>query len=1188
LIFVRTRASRRRMGDRKLLYSFEEYVLDSNRRELRRGTDFIPLQPQVFDLLEYLIRNRDHVVSREDLIADIWGGRIVSESALSTRINAARTAIGDNGDKQRLIRTLPRKGLRFVGAVREERKSVEETATAPAVQETRSLEPTTRPRDKAAPAERRQLTVASCELLLGAGAARMDPEDLREIVQGYQGCVAETARRYNGFVAHSVGNTGLIYFGYSQAHEYDAERAVRAGLELIAVVTALKSPVSPRARVGIASGLVVIGDLIGSGEAEEPGILGETPNLAARLQGLAAPNTVVVAESTRRLVGNLFQLENLGAKDLTGIGERVRAFAVLGSSSVESRFEALHPGQTPLVGREEELELLLRRWSRAKAGEGRVVLLSGEPGIGKSRLSAALEERLRGQPHTQLRYFCSPHHQDSALYPVIGPLQRAAGFSREDTPAVRLDKLVTLLGTPASEEEIALIADLLAVPLGARYRPVDISPQRKRELTLRALHRQLDMLMRRQPALMIFEDLHWVDPTSRELLDHIIERIEQLPILLIATYRPEFEAPWVGLPQVAVMTLNRLGRGEGAALVRCLLSDVTALPTETIDEILDRTDGVPLFVEELTKALIEAGPSQRLDALSNTPVASHTVPATLHASLLSRLDRLGASSKQVAQIGAAIGREFSYELLAAVAGLSPPVLDDALRRLVAAGLVFQRGLPPMCVYLFKHALVQDTAYSTLLRGPRQALHAKIAVALEEQVPKTGETRPEIVAHHLTEAGLYEKATSYWHRAGEQSVAKSAVLEAVGHVRKGLTLVPKLSDSAERDRNALNLQVTLGTALMAAKGFAHPEVIDAFSRARKLIMSTGNDGTELEFSILWGQWMTAFVGGDAHTALKQAEELLSIAESRAESALLTVAHRLLGSALVQNGAYQTGLSHLQRAATLFDPAVHRAHAFQFAQDIGVSVFSHLAWALWHQGYPDEAKKRAEEAIRHAKEGPAHAPNLAFAHWYASYIMLLSRRITEAEYLADVVVDIATKHRMPLWLEWGLILQGSAVAHHGHGGICAERIRNGTEAALATGAGYLEPFHLGLLAEALAAIGDIEEGLAVIDRAMARADASGQKGNYAELHRLRGDLLRRLPEPNLKECETSFRSALAIARQQGARGFELRAALSLAQFLRDQGEHYKAREVLAPSYGSFTEGFDTADLKEAKALLDALAL
>jgi predicted ATPase len=474
-----------------------------------------------------------------------------------------------------------------------------------------------------------------------------------------------------------------------------------------------------------------------------------------------------------------------------------------------------------------------------------------------------------------------------------------------------------------------------------------------------------------------------------------------------------------------------------------------------------------------------------------------------------------------------------------------------------------------------------------LRGPRRALHAKIAEALEARFRTTGDIRPEILAHHFTEAGLYDKAISYWYRAGQDSVAKSAALEAVGQLRRGLALIPILPNTSERDRRELDLQVALGTALMAARGYAHPEVVAAFSRGRELIVSTGNTATELEFSVLWGLWMTAFVGGDANRALVQAKELLPIAESKAESTLLVVAHRLLGSALVQNGDFHAGLTHLQRAASLFDPAVHRGHAFQFAQGIGVSVFSHLAWALWHGGYPDQAEIRANQAIALAKEEPVHAHNLAFAHWYASYIMLLSLRIAAAKSLADAVVEIATKHRMPLWLGWGLILQGSTMAQQGDGLAAAELISRGTEAALGTGAGYLEPFHLGLLAEAFATAGEFEKGLATVSRAITRANESGQKGNYAELHRLQGELLRCLPEPNMMECETSFRSAVAIAHEQGARGYELRAALSLGRFFYDHGKSDNARKILTPVYDHFCEGLDTLDLQETKSLLDALA-
>jgi class 3 adenylate cyclase len=540
-----------------------------------------------------------------------------------------------------------------------------------------------------AEAERRQLTVMFCDLVGSTPlSTRFDPEDLREIVGAYHRCVADTVGRFGGFVAKYMGDGVLIYFGYPEAHEDDAERAARAGLAVIDAVGRLATPEPLNVRLGIATGLAVVGDLIGAGAAQERGVVGETPNLAARLQALARPGTLVVADSTRRQIGTLFEIEDLGPQPLAGFAEPQRAWRVVGESGVVSRFEALRSGTTPLVGRDEELDLLLRRWQQAKSGQGRVVLVSGEPGIGKSRLTAALSAHIESEPHTRLRYFCSPHDQDSALYPFIGQLERAAGFARDDTNAAKLDKLEALLGDGAEPGDISLIAEMLSLSGGGHFPPLDLSPQRKKERTLAALLRQLQALARRQPVLMIFEDLHWIDPTSTEVLDLTVESIAELPVLLVATYRPEFQPPWVGGSQVTVITLNRLGRNEGATLVHRLAGNLGALPPDVVDEIVERTDGVPLFVEELTKAVVEAGADRGYGSISAVPPSSLAVPATLHASLLGRLDRLGPAAKNVAQAGAAIGRDFSHELLAAAVPLAEPELQEALRRLVEAGLVF--------------------------------------------------------------------------------------------------------------------------------------------------------------------------------------------------------------------------------------------------------------------------------------------------------------------------------------------------------------------------------------------------------------------------------------------------------------------------------------------------------------------
>src|SRR6516164_4899295 len=621
------------------------------------------------------------------------------------------------------------------------------------------------PDQVASTAERRQLTVMFCDLVGSTAlSARLDPEDLRDVIGAYHTAVAEVICRFDGFVAKYMGDGVLAYFGYPQAHEDDAERAVRAGLAMVEAVRRLQTPAPLQMRAGLATGLAVVGDLIGSGAAKERSVVGEAPNLAARLQAFAEPDTIVIADSTRQLVGSLFEYQSLGEVEVKGLPAPVLAFRVLGEGRVGSRFEALRSGETPLVGREEELQLLRRRWEQAKSGAGCVVLISAEPGIGKSRLTEAFRESIEAKPHTRLRYFCSPHHQDSALFPFIGQLERAADFESNDTPAARIDKLETLVAASESAEgDVQLLAELLAVPSDNRYPTLDLTPQRKKERTFEALLRRLAGFSRRQPVLMIVEDLHWADPSSRELLDLVVEQIERLRVLLIATFRPEFQAPWADRPHVTTVPLRRLGCDESGRLIRGLIGGTADLSGRVMDEIVERTDGVPLFLEELTKAVLENA------AIGTIPPASVRVPATLQASLMARLDRLGPIAKEIAQVGAAIGRDFSYELLAAAAPRSTADLEAGLARLVDAGLVFQRGSPPEATFLFKHALVRDTAYSMLLRGQRQALHARIAQALETHSPELTDTQPELLAQHYEAAGLAEQSAAYWGKAGHRSV-----------------------------------------------------------------------------------------------------------------------------------------------------------------------------------------------------------------------------------------------------------------------------------------------------------------------------------------------------------------------------------------------------------------------------------
>jgi hypothetical protein len=746
-----------------------------------------------------------------------------------------------------------------------------------------------------------------------------------------------------------MGDGVLIYFGYPQAHEDDAERAVRAGLELVTAVDQMKTHAPLQTRVGIATGLVVVGDLIGSGASQEQAIVGETPNLAARLQGIADPNGVVIAESTRKLVGNLFELGDLGARDLKGIAGSVRAWAALRRSSVESRFDALHgSGLTELVGREEELELLLRRWSKAKSGEGQVVLLSGEPGIGKSRLTAALLERLAAEPHIRLRYFCSPQRTDSAFFPIISQMERAAGFAQDDIVQAKLDKLDALMAqSHTPRQDVALFADLLSLPNDGRYPTLDQTPQQHRQKTLDALHAQVETFARKNPVLMIFEDAHWADPTSLETFGRAVDRIANLPMLLLITFRLEFEPPWIGQSHVTTLTLNRLTRHEVDAMIDRIAAN-KLLPARIRQDIIERTDGIPLFVEEMTKAVLEAeSPSAAERTVAAIPSPAVAVPATLQASLMARLDRLGRA-KEVAQVGAALGREFSHAMLAAVIRKPEAELQPALERIVAAGLLSRQGVPPQVTYLFKHALVQDAAYGTLLREPRRALHARIAETLETSFADIAENQPEILARHCADAGLIEKAAGLWGKAGQRSSARSALLEAVEQLMRALAQIATLRATPASRREEIKLQVTLINPLMHLKGYSAPETTAAVERARRLIEQAQAIGEPPEdplllFSVLYGFWSLNFMAANTFAARGYAVQFLGLADKQAATAPLLLGHRIMGHCLLAMGEPVEARRHYDQAIALYDPAEHGALATRFGQDVGVSVLSFRSMA-----------------------------------------------------------------------------------------------------------------------------------------------------------------------------------------------------------------------------------------------------
>jgi class 3 adenylate cyclase/tetratricopeptide (TPR) repeat protein len=1037
-------------------------------------------------------------------------------------------------------------------------------------------------------AERRQLTVMFCGLVGSTDpSARLDPEDMWGVIASYHDCVAEVVGRHNGMIARYMDDGVLAYFGYPRAHEDDAEQAVRAALTLVDAVTNLQTKVGAplQVHIGIATGTVVVSELLIDETPAEQAVVGETPNLAARLQTLAEPGTVLICPQTRRLIEGHFDYRDLGPRALKGWTEPVAIWQVLGPTGVASRFEAMHKTKLPpLFGREEEIELLLRRWRHATQGEGRVVLLTGEPGIGKSHIALALGERLQSEPHVALRYFCSAHHTNSALFPFIGQLERAARFERKDSPTEKLSKLDALVAqSTADPEHVAVLANLLALPAGDRYQLHELSPQKRKEKTLAALLAQLDGLAARQPVFMIFEDIHWIDPTSLELLGAIVEHVPQVRVLLLITTRSEFTPPWPSYPHTTTIPLTRLGRREGAALVERVTSG-KKLPKEVMDEILARTDGVPLFIEELTKTVLESGLLQERDGqyVLERPLPPLAIPTTLHASLMARLDRL-APVREVAQIGAVAGREFHYELLHAVAGMPRERLEDALGQLVRSELIFRRGESPHAVYIFKHTLVRDAAYASLLKSRRAHLHAAIANALEQQFAEIAQTQPETLAHHLTEAGLIEKAIRYWLQAGKSAAQRSANLEAIAHLQRGIELTDRLPAEG-RDRSELDFQLVLGPCLIATHGPAASTAVATFARARELCEQLEEPPEYLQ--VMFWQATVRVVRGELPEALEAIAGLPSAAEAHGNRPALINGIRGRGMILMFMGRIVEAREALERAIELFNASeeADKMGARAAGQDAGVSTLVLMAWVFWILGQVDAAVARMSAALERA-DAVQHAHTHAYAWYYASVLCALRGDPTIAKGYAERCLTISEQHGFRQWL--GL----------------ARAIRDICAAVLDDSAGRLDEvktaldeyqragYQLGLTAQLVLLCpvfllrNEPEAALELIDHGLWIVNHNSERFFEAELYRLKARALLMRGAPDA-EAESLLDQALQTARSQQARSLELRAATDIARLWIKQGKRAGARDVLASVYGRFDEGFETRDLKEAKAVLAEL--
>jgi len=1021
-------------------------------------------------------------------------------------------------------------------------------------------------------AERRQLTVLFSDLVGSTAlSTELDPEDLRLIIRRYQDAVSGAITRYGGHVAQYLGDGVLAYFGWPQAYEDQSERAVRAGLEVVGSVARLQLEGGEKlqARVGIATGRVVVGDLLREGNRNTEAVTGQTPNLAARLQNIARPGELVVAELTHRMLGGGFDVTDLGRLDLKGFGAPVQAYQVNGERASESRFEAAHePGVTQLFGRDEELARLRSCWEQAFAGQGQVVFVRGEPGIGKSRLLQALRDDVAGQSPIRLRYQCSPYFSNSALYPVVRQLEHAAGFLADDSGEAKLDKLEAMLVGDSGHgvERLKLFASLMQLPYRQRYGELELSPLQRKEQIFEALIDELLALGRRRPVLSLFEDAHWIDPTTQEVMARALERLDGAKVLLLVSHRPEWQAPF--LDEARTVHLDRLSAEAAGAIVRAIAG--RGVSKAFVDRIAARSDGVPLYAEELTKAGLEGG-----DAAAD-------VPTTLQASLAARLDNLG-EAKAVAQAAAVIGREFGYVLLSQVVDDAGPALDEALARLVAAELVNVRGQPPEATYAFKHALLQDAAYESLLRQTRQKYHQRIARVLEYSLPDDSEGRAELLAHHFSCAGLAEEAAVFWQQAADRAVLRSAHVEALNHIDSGLAALQSLSPGRWRDELELALQTRRGTALRAVSGYAAPQVMQAYERARTLCEALGE--TPQLFPVIWGQLLSHFVRADVEAAHALAEELAELAAGRRDHDLQLEAEGALGMTQLHLGEMTAAREHLEAGVALYDPRRHRAHALIYGQDPGVFCLSYLAWGLWFLGHPAQALARIEQALALARDA-AHPYSLVFVLMFATRVHQGRRDDAAVLQAADQMIAIAGEQGFSYYQAQGAIQQGSALIGLGRIDEGVARMHAGMAALQATGTELGRPGTLMRLAEGYAVAGQHDDALELLAEATALAESGTMRLWDAELARLRGQFLLACSADNLGEAEAAFERAVAIARRQQARSLELRACTSLARLRCDDDRSAAARDVLAPVVTWFEDGEETVDLLEARAELARL--
>jgi class 3 adenylate cyclase/predicted ATPase len=1159
-----------------------------------------------------LVTHADRLVAKATLLDAVWPETTVSDVVVRIAIGELRRALGDTVQASRYIATVQRRGYRFVAPVVEHTEVVLDAVEAPPLY-TPDMPPQQEKGPSPSPlflpaAERRHLTVLCCNLVGPIALTEpLDPEEYREVLHAYHQACAEVMQRYDGYVAQYLGDGVLVYFGYPVAHEDDPQRAVRAGLALLGALAArpfhpsLPSGEPLVVRLGVHTGLTVVDD-VGAGTRHEPLALGETPTIAARLPVLAAPNALVVSAATWQLVADYFRCKALGAHTFPGVTRPVDVYHVLGASGVQSRLEvaALHV-LTPLVGRVQEVGILSECWTRVTEGLGQVVLLTGEPGIGKSRLVQVLTGHVADAGYPWMICQGSPYYQHTALYPLIELLGRVVpGFDSEASALQKRHKLEAFLrqyDLPLAEV-MPFVAGLLALPLPATYAAPPMTPEQHKQHTFHALLRLFLRIASQQPFLLVIEDLHWVDPSTLEWLSLLVDQGPTTHILALCTYRPDFSPPWTGRAHLTQVTLARLSQHQTTVLTH-QVAHGKALPAEVAAQIVAKTDGVPLFVEEVTRMMLESGLLQEQEShyTLTGPLPSLAIPVTLHDALLARLDRLGAA-KGLAQLGATLGREFAYALLQAVAPWHEEAVPRGLQQLVEAELLYQRGLPPLATYVFKHALIQDVAYQSLLKQTRREYHQQIAQVLVEQFPETAESQPELLAHHYTEAGLADQAVDYWQRAGQRAVERSAHLEAISHLTVALELLATLPDTLERAQQELLLQTALGPALVATRGFAAPEVEAVYTRARELCRQIGE--TPQLFPVLAGLRLFYTQRAEYQIACELGEQLLTLAQRVQDPAYLLVAHQSLGVTLLCLGELVSAHTHVEQGWALYDALAQRSHTFVHGLDPGITCLSYVALALWLRGYPVQALQRIDEtlALGQALSQPF---SLAYARSTVAWLHQCRREGQLTQEHADTAIACANEQGFPYIVAFGSILRGWALAMQGQGEQGLAQLCQGLAAYDATGSAQMRSQLLALLAEVYGRTGQVEAGLKVLVEALTAVERTGEHWWEAELYRLKGELLRQSAvlspasgassvdastQTSDAEAEICFHHALDVARRQQAKSLELRAAISLSQLWQQQGKEDEARDLLATIYDWFTDGFDTPDLQQAKALLHAL--